>query len=402
MPACPYGAEPKPGFEGIVRWLEDQDFPAEVLTLVRLLEDLTAPYTTTQLIDVDRLCAENLSPPEPITLPEIAAWTRFGGGVGLQPDPTFIQKVISYAKYQVFLNNCVCKAAPTTPGNNCTDAPSSFVLGSLGSIAGPFPITVDQELLDSIFVHPNGDWDWSYRGSAVIDGGAHNGDNLEVQYLASNGQWVAGPDLLTLNSLGGNCGFAQYLAATPRFGTSSAARIVNNAGGTHTIVGFEFCFCPLAVQPTPLPPQPPITNVPAPPTILCDNDTLCVLVQDLARRLTTIGAQVSDLQALLLTTSVLTVLSQTPISGEGELELALGTRAVSVELTALSDDAYTSALGRPRGLMRVGSLRWGDGVGYSPRRFIDADRYDETRPAGALSISWQLLPNAQALLKFLG
>jgi hypothetical protein len=125
------------------------------------------------------------------------------------------------------------------------------------------------------------------------------------------------------------------------------------------------------------------------------------MVNDLVRAMTTIGAQLSDVQAILTGVDQLAQLSSQTITGEGEATLALGTRAVSLEVTKLSDTAFTSALGRPRGLMRVGSIRFGDGVGYSPRQFIDGDRFDVTRPPGALVVSWQLLPNAEATLKFL-
>lgn len=126
------------------------------------------------------------------------------------------------------------------------------------------------------------------------------------------------------------------------------------------------------------------------------------MVTELAHRLTVVASQVSDIQASLTSTGVLQELARLTMTQEGESPLVLGTRAVSVELTALGDEAFTSALGRPRGLMRVGSVRWFDGVGYSPRRFIDADRFNDARPAGALSISWQLLPGTQGILKFLG
>lgn len=128
----------------------------------------------------------------------------------------------------------------------------------------------------------------------------------------------------------------------------------------------------------------------------------CPPDQGIVDQLLHLATQISDIQAALGTASVLVELSRQTLTPEGEATLPLGTRAVSIELTALGSQAYTSALGRPRGLMRVGSVRWGDGIGYSPRRFIDADRFDDTRPAGATTLSWQLLAGTEAILKYLG
>jgi hypothetical protein len=126
------------------------------------------------------------------------------------------------------------------------------------------------------------------------------------------------------------------------------------------------------------------------------------MITEINRRLSMIAGQISDIQASTGGFDQLQVLTTQQMTPEGEATLVLGTRAVSVELTALGDEAFTSALGRPRGLMRVGSVRWGDGIGYSPRRFIDADRFDDARPAGATTISWQLLPGTTGILKMLG
>ena len=95
------------------------------------------------------------------------------------------------------------------------------------------------------------------------------------------------------------------------------------------------------------------------------------------------------------------ILSSADISGEGELALPIGTRAVAIELQELGDEAFTSALGRPRGLMRVGSVRWGSSTGYSERIFIDADKWQRPRPANVQSLSWQLLAGTSGTLTFL-
>lgn len=152
--------------------------------------------------------------------------------------------------------------------------------------------------------------------------------------------------------------------------------------------------------------SPALTSLSLTLAIACDANALaqqcCPPDLGVTNSLARLAAQLSDIQAMLGTSDVLVELGRQTITLEGEAQLALGTRAISVELTALGNEAYTSALGRPRGLMRVGSIRWGDGLGYSWRRFIDADRWTDQRPIGALSVSWQLLSGTTAILKFLG
>lgn len=402
MAACEFGAQPKPGAEDLQVWLDRLALASDIASLIKIYAPAAFASIAASLVSIPGVCAENPDPPDALTLEDLLRQTASTVTAGALADPVVVEKAYAWLKYQQFLAFCDCKPPELTPGFNCTNAPATINLGSLGSIAGPYPVTIDQSVINSWITHPNGDWEWGFDGGSLIDGGAFDGNDLLVQWQATNGAWVDGPDLLRLNQSVLACELVSYQASTPRFGTSTAARIVNNAGGTHVITNFRFCFCPRVGTPPPLPVQPPLTGVPTPPALACGPDDLCAMVTELSARLTVIAAQVSDIQASLIGRNVLTVLDSQNISGEGEAQLALGTRAVSVELTALSSDAFTSALGRPRGLMRVGSVRYGDGIGYSPRRFIDADRFDDVVPVGALSVSWQLLSPATAILKFLG
>jgi hypothetical protein len=402
MPACQYGATPKPEFAGVEEWLAREDLPAEVIDVIlTFLKPAWASITAT-LVNPIGICAENPEPPTPITVEDVIGQTGSPAPFPGAAQGYVITKAYQWLRYQKFLLWCDCNEPPVTPGHNCTSAPASFPLGSLGSIAGPFPVTIDQAVLDSWFVFPDGDWVWGFQGSCTISGAATDGNNLLTQFQTVDGSWVDGPELNVLNSSSSSCTYPIYQSTVPRIGTNTAIRIVNNAGGTYTISNFQFCFCPSASTAPPLPTQPPLTDTPAPPALACASDDLCAMVTELAHRLTVIAAQISDIQAQLGTTDVLEVLDSLTMAPEGQVSLVLGTRAVSVELTALGDEAYTSALGNPRGLMRVGSVRWWDGVGYSPRRFIDADRFDDERPPGALAISWQLLPGTQGILHMLG
>lgn len=383
-------------------WIERLALAGDVAAIIRTYAPLAWASIAASLVSVEGICAENPDPPSPITAADVLAQTAStatGSAIG---SSAVIDKAYAWLKYQQFLEFCQCNAPPTTPGNNCTNAPASISLPSLGAIAGPYPITIDQAVLDSWVTFPNGDWQWGFDGSSSISGAASTGHDLLVQFQAANGAWVDGPDLERLNASPLACELVTYQASVPKIGAQTAVRIRNDAGGAYTISGFVFCFCAPAGTPPALPVQPPLTGTPTPPLLACGTDDLCAMITELAHRLTLVASQVSDIQASLTGADVLTQLDQLNISGEGQVTLALGTRAVSVELTDLGDEAFTSALGNPRGLMRVGSIRWFDGTGYSPRRFIDADQFDDPRPAGALAISWQLLEGTSGILKFLG
>jgi hypothetical protein len=378
--------------------MEDADFPAEIITIVSALRELLEPYTTMRLWDIDQVCASNPDPPAPITIEEIAAWTRFGGGVGQAPDPAFIQKVIDWATYNVFVQNCVCSAAQL-PVSACWSLPSGTSSNVNGSIVAQTVLAIDQATFDSWGVELNGSKSGlgTYHMAAVSSG--WNSADQFLDFQRPDGTWVAivSMDIPVPGELGVTN--ASWPAGQHPTSLQIPMRIRHAAGPAGTFTDFRFCWEGRDATIPPLPVQPPITNLPAPPAFDCGPDTVCALLQDLARRLTTLGAQVSDIQASLTGIDALTEVSTRSITGEGEITLALGTRAVSLELNALPPGAFTSALGRPRGLMRVGSIRWGDGHGYSEREFIDADRYDRNRPAFAQTLSWQLLPGGTATLR---
>jgi hypothetical protein len=402
MPACPYGAEPNALGVDTQVWLDRALLAADVSLLIRTYAPAAFAAIAASLVDMEQVCAENPDLPSPITLEDILRQTASTVTAGALADPVIIQKAYAWLKYQQFLTYCQCLPPPATPGNNCTGTVAPFTLPSLGSLSPQFPITVDQALIDSIPVEANGDWTWNFQASANISGAATTGNDLFIEYLANTGVWVDTTGDLQLFNSRPFCWTFQVQASVPRFGQSTAIRVRNGAGGSYTVSNFNFCWCPFTTTAPPLPVQPPLTGVPAPPALVCGSDDLCAMVTELAQRLTVIATQISDIQAQLGGTDVLSELGRITLSPEGQSNLVLGTRAVSVELTALGDEAFTSALGNPRGLMRVGSIRWFDGTGYSPRRFIDADRFDDVRPEGALAVSWQLLPGTTGILKFLG
>lgn len=402
MPACPNGAEPNPTGAGLQVWIDRAQLPLDIISLLSNYAPWAYAAIAASLVSIDGVCAENPDPPEPFTLQDVIAQTASVVSAGGFGNPAVIEKAYRWLRYQQFLTYCQCKLPTTDPTHNCVSWSAPLTIGSLGAVLGPFPVTIDQSVYDAILDFPDGSWTWFRQGSGQVDGGAHTGNDLDIQIQVNTGAWVTMDDIQTLNQLGTFCNSRNMSASTPKFSTLTNLRIVNNAGGTHQISDFSYCWCATAIEPPGLPVQPPFTGVPVAPVTACSTDDLCKMITELSHRLTNVSTQVSDIQAVVTSRDVLVELSRQNISGEGQAELALGTRAVSVELTSIGPEAYTSALGRPRGLMRVGSLRYGDGIGYSPRRFIDADRFDDVPPIGALTVSWQLLSGTSGILKHLG
>lgn len=401
MPGCEFGAETRPELVGLRTWLNADTLDAAIQTFLAIKFPNWRVSIAASLIDFVDLCELNPDPPKPFDVSllfEVSQPSLLGPAI---PSPALSNWIYQWLLYQSFLVNCVCKDAPVQPGKDCIAPPASFTIGNVGSIAGPFPAIISDTTYGSIVTHPNGDWDWFRHGHATVDGGAHNGNELLIQYQASTGAWITCDDIQTLNLFGTGCNLQPMASATPRFLQTTNIRILNNAGGTHTITNFAYCFCALAPTAPPLPVFTPPTGVPDAPVPLCSLDDVCKAVTEVLRRLTVLSATVSDLQAQLTAGDVLVELGRETISGEGEVALPAGCRGVSIELTTLGGGAYTSALGRPRGLMRVGNVRWGTSTGYTARTFIDGDRWDAPRPVNVSSLSYQLLSGTTGILKYM-
>jgi hypothetical protein len=402
MPACAFGAEPTEAARNTQAFVDRLSVPLAIAGLVGRVAPQVLITMGQELLDYNNLCAANVDPPGPITLEdEIAQW-QWGLTAGLTGEPRVAQKVWDWIRYQQFLSNCVCKLPPVDPTKNCTNAPASFALGALGSVSAAFPVDLEQSVLDSWTTFANGDWQWHAEAKATVSGSATTGDNLIVEYLNVNGVWQNTTADLQLFNADPDCVQFEFQASVPKMGTSTAVRIRNAAGGTYTITNFQLCFCPVASFPPPLPVQPPLDTVPDAPVPVCSTEDICSMLTELLKRQGTQSAQISDLQAQATAGDVLRELNRQGISGEGEATLAVGTRGVSLELSGVAPPVYTSALGRPRGLMRAGSIRWRSGGAYTKRVFIDAELMHIRRPFNVEAISYQLINGVTAQLVQLG
>jgi hypothetical protein len=402
MPGCPNGAEPTPAALGLQKVLDVAALTASLLTLFKSHSPTSIAGFTASLVDVNALCASNPDPPKELSALDFVGnlaydlVTPFGSDIGIT------QYIYEWLKYQAFTQFCVCKAPVIDPLLNCFTVNSLTIPSGVGAIV-PLPaVTIQPEVYSTWLTFPDGTQRYAFNVSKTAESPVLTGHNWDLEILGDNGQWFPQVANNAIPSAPGSDITFTLGAASAPIPNPSSFRIRTLGGGAQQLGQLHWCWRPLVVAPLPLPPDPSLPDLPVIPPPLCSTDDLCAIVQELARQLTRVAGQVSDIQAAITSTDQFVELGRQTITGEGEVTLALGTRGVSLELTELSDGAFTSALGRPRGLMRVGSVRWGDGIGYSAREFIDGDRFDRLRPQGALSLSFQLLPAAVAILKFLG
>lgn len=402
MPACLYGAEPTPSAAGLQAWLDKTKLPLDVAALLTNFAPLAWAGLAVSLVDINAVCAENLDPPEPFTVPDMLQLAVTVPTSGLLPQTAAVQKAYRWMRYGQFLSNCQCKLPPAPSAGECPYVNAAVALAP-GQTSTPIPYSISTSTYTAwANALGPGATDWVYWRNVSFASETVPGSQRLIEWSSDQAVWHPFFQFDATPPEAPGCLRVPTILAPPRITQTGWVRIHNNSAASQNWIGLNFCFCSPTVTAPPLPPQPTLPTIPLPPTVTCTTDDLCLLVNELARRLTNVSAQLSDVQATVGGRDQLQLIATHPITGEGELQVALGTRAISVEMLTLSEGAFTSALGRPRGLMRVGSVRFGDGIGYSPRAFIDGDRYDTTLPPNAISVSWQLLPNATANLKFLG
>lgn len=402
MPGCPNGADPTPAAAGLQQLLDIASMTASLVTLFRTHSPTSLAGFTASMIDVDSLCQLNPDPPRELTALDFVTSLAYDTPAPQFPPSPLQRWIFEWLRYQAFMQVCVCRAVVPDPTLNCWHATNIASSGGTGTVIATATVAIEDAVYNSWQVNTSA---WRVRATADFTytppapAGSHT---FDVQVLDVGGQWRTFSDSRFISQSGPQDLFFDLIGADQLPPRTAQMRIVMAGAVTFNLATFNWCWAPLAAAPQPLPPEPSLPGLPTVPPPLCSTDDLCAIVQDLARQLTRVSAQVADLQASTGGTDVLVPISSQSISGEGELVAALGTRAVSVELLTLGSDAYTSALGRPRGLMRVGSLRWRVTDGYSPRVFIDGDRWVVPRPQGGLAVSWQLLPGSTGTLTWLG
>lgn len=402
MPGCPNGADPTPGAVGLQELLQKVSFTATVATLLRNHSPTAWAGFTASLVDVNALCALNPDPPEALSAQDFASALGYIALPGVATEALLERYMFEWLRYQAFLQFCVCRPVTPDPAQNCVHSGPVSVAPPGNSVDVIGSCHIEDAVWNSWVFNTDGSGRFLINVGRTVTGAAAGAHAWDVQFQNTSGTWVSFTDNRQIPVNAHADVLIDASAASLGLPRTPTLRILNVGASTESIANLDVCFVPFVQVAPPLPDQPDIPTLPVVPAPVCDTTDLCSIVSELARQMTRMAAQLSDVQAAVTATDQFATIASHPISGEGELVVALGTRAVSVELTQLGPEAFTSALGRPRGLMRVGSVRWGDGIGYSAREFIDGDRFDRLRPQGALTLSFQLLAGTTGTLRWLG
>lgn len=401
MPGCPNGAVPNTGSAGAF-------VNMTLAALTQALRDFLKIHSPSAIdlfrgsqIGIDYLCKLNPDPPAELTADDWAnnlAYTVQGGG-GLAPKVT--EWIYEWIRYQIFLANCTCVVVTPDPALNCLHATNITLPSGQTTSTTLGTVHIEDAVYNSWPLFPDGILRWYMNLGKVSNQNASQASNWFVQFQGTDGQWV---DMIRGDGFaeGGHVDRqADTQGGAVRVPRNVPLRIRTNFGSAGLLTSLDLCFRPAPAAPQPLPPDPNFPQLPAPEVQVCSDAAVCSMIEELGRQLTRVSLQVADIQAAIGSTDQYSQLGSTTIVGSNQVDVPVGTRAICVALDTLGPTVYTSALGRPRGLMRAGSVRWFTATGFTPRVFIDGEAWTVVRPQGALAVSYQLLEGTSGRLIFL-
>jgi hypothetical protein len=328
--------------------------------------------------------------PMPSWSPQDYALTAAG-----QITPVFTQTVLHLAWWQL----CQCSSEPTpspprAPGGaglplvpTQPGLPCSSYVGQLAPMTQPIAIIIPDGNQNGGFVPlPPGATHVRYR--AHIDSLGSVAPTQRRDFKTNTNRATGGPGLgmplfsITPPALDGEV----VLELEPGLISFQVEHSVNTfftqlaTGNSVTLNADVFCGGPPGyAQPECCPPDPAIIN----------------LLNDLS-------LQVALLVARAGPTGPLEQLLTSPISGEGSLNLELGTRQVLLELSALGPGTKFVPYANPDRLMRAGTIRWGNDFGWSRRLHVDSTRCIFPVPPDSNVVSWSISPGSAGQITQLG
>lgn len=116
MPACPNGAEPKPGSGGITVFYDINWLPEPVRTLINMVSPLSLEQQVVAAVATNTLCSGNPDDPGELSLGSLA-WDMVGAAV---PNPLGSPGTLGWwigqkLQYYAFLQYCQCKVQTEVP-----------------------------------------------------------------------------------------------------------------------------------------------------------------------------------------------------------------------------------------------------------------------------------------------
>jgi hypothetical protein len=387
---------------GLAFVLDVLRLPPELTTILEQTLHLPLVSYYLGVVDIGDICRENADPPPALDQLAVSIMSDYISKGPVLGTVNALAYIRSYLRYQLFLQHCVCNAFVPPAGLDCFHGVNVVVPQPLNSTVSLGTVTIAPETFEVFRKLDPTLHTIIFTAALTLQAGDTLTHSWDLEMQLTDGTWVG---VVAESAFGVGTPIrrqASFGSTLPPITPNAPLRIRNVAARGHTYPTLDFCFDQGAQVPPALPVQPPLPNLPTIPPPVCDTTDLCSIVLELARSLTRVASQVSDIQAAVTGTDELVTLGSQTIFGEGALPIVVGTRAVSIELTSLGPGVFTSALGNPRGLMRAGSIRWGDGTGFSKRQFIDAEDFTRLRPQGSITINWQLINECVGVLRFLG
>lgn len=296
MPACAGGARPIEPFRGLLEWLPKTGLETNVAVLLQSKGPLAWASLATELIDVDRLCAENMDPPEPFTQDDFLKFHLTLSAGPLAVDTPLVRKAINWLRYQEFLRVCECLPPAPPSGGMCPWVNASFSL-SPGSATLPIAYDIPQSIYDAWPVTgtlPNQDWKPVYQESFS----SHSVSTTQhfLQWSSDQTTWHIFAEIPNTATGSRACAAGTSFLPPPRMPRTGFVRAFNNSAVTFALTGFNYCFCGLSAAPPPIPIQPDLPGVPVPPARTCSDQDICDALNELSKRVTIISKQLQEVQ----------------------------------------------------------------------------------------------------------
>lgn len=289
MPACPNGAQPVQPFRGVLEWLPKTGLATNVAVLLQSKSPLAWASLATELIDIDRLCAENKDPPAPFTQDDLVRFSLSLSSGPLLVDTPVVRKAIDWLRYQEFLRVCECLPPAPPSGTMCPYANASINLAP-GGASAPIAYDIPQSIYDTWPVTgtlPNQDWKPVYQESFA----SHSVSTTQhyLQWSADQSTWHIFSEIPNTSTGSRACSDVGSFLPPPRMPRTGWVRAFNNSAVTFALTGFNYCFCGLSQTMPPLPVQPDLPNVPVAPLPSCTNQDICNALNELTKRVTIIA-----------------------------------------------------------------------------------------------------------------
>jgi hypothetical protein len=333
VPACPDGARPTSFFSDKLEWLDKSGLATNVAVLLQSKSPLAWASLATELIDINRLCADNLDPPAAFTQDDLVKFSLSLSSGPLLVDTPVIRKAINWLRYQEFLRVCECLPPPPPSGGMCPYTNFGTTLAS-GASSPPVAYDIPQSIYDTWpgVQTPGFPWNPVYQFTWTNHAPATT--QRFVQWSSDQAVWHSFFEFDNVVSSTTSCHLAPIAVQPPPMPRTGFVRVLNNtAGVSFTLAGFSFCFCGLAATPPPLPNQPDLPGIPDAPLRSCSDQQICDALNELSKRVDIISQLVTLIQRYHVPFAYVRGATHSAQTGRGSFQIPRSI-GIDVEITA--------------------------------------------------------------------